>query len=377
MRVLHLLSEWKWTGPAEPTVSLCEGLHRLGVDVTIAYRKTPMDFPERTVGKEVARRRIPPHEGFRLNRYFSLKDWLADLRAIRQYVEGRRIDIVHTNLSHDHYLALLALARSGRKPLIVRTDHKRDGLPHDRFTDIILKKTDALVGFSDRIIAKDLKHFRFPPERAAVVPPGIRPYDGPITDLRGELGLTPTDRVAGIIGRLKPDRGYDVVLEAFKSVTERVEGAKLLIVGRSSQLETSIMEPLRKLGIEKNVILAGYRTDDYFSVIAAFDIFIMMRAGSDGTARALREVMGMGVPAIVSDAGILPELVEDGVSGYVVPPKPDVLARRIEALLADPDLRRQFGQNAAARARERWTYEGQAKEMASFYERLLRLGKRR
>ena len=65
------------------------------------------------------------------------------------------------------------------------------------------------------------------------------------------------------------------------------------------------------------MVLAGYRLEDYFSVIAAFDLFVMMRAGSDGTARALREVMAMGKPAIVSDRGMLPELVRDGYNGYV------------------------------------------------------------
>ena len=52
-------------------------------------------------------------------------------------------------------------------------------------------------------------------------------------------------------------------------------------------------------------------------MIATFDLFVMMRAGSDGTARALREVMAMGKPAIVSDRGMLPELVRDGYNGYV------------------------------------------------------------
>ena len=54
MRCLHLLSDWKWTGPAEPVVSLCESLERLGVDVSLAFRKAPADFRERTVEKEAA-----------------------------------------------------------------------------------------------------------------------------------------------------------------------------------------------------------------------------------------------------------------------------------------------------------------------------------
>ena len=53
MKVLQLFSDWKWTGPAEPVLSLCEALTGVGIDVTIAYRKTPIDIPERTVEKEV------------------------------------------------------------------------------------------------------------------------------------------------------------------------------------------------------------------------------------------------------------------------------------------------------------------------------------
>ena len=103
-------------------------------------------------------------------------------------------------------------------------------------------------------------------------------------------------------------------LKAFRKVRDRMEHVKLVIVGRSSQVEESIKKPLIELGLEQDVILAGYRIEDYFSVIAVFDIFVMMSAGSDGTARALREVLGMGKPAIVSTQGMLPELVIDGQS---------------------------------------------------------------
>jgi hypothetical protein len=56
MKVLNLFSDWKWTGPAEPVLSLCEALGHEGVDVILAYRKTPLEFHERTVGKEAQKR---------------------------------------------------------------------------------------------------------------------------------------------------------------------------------------------------------------------------------------------------------------------------------------------------------------------------------
>lgn len=377
MKVLHLFSDWKWTGPAEPTVSLCEALYKIGVDVTISYRKAPPEFPERTVEKAAQSRGIPYYDQFKLNRYFSAKDWLYDIRSIKKFVRQNHIDIVHTNLSHDHFEAIFALAFSKRRPLIIRSDHKRDGLPRDAFMAWAFDKTDGLTTFSKRIMDGDLKKFRFPSERSCILPPGIHLYDGPVTEKRSEFHFGPDDKVIGVIGRLKPDRGYDVILKAFKRLRERMDRVKLIVVGRSSQIEKSIKEPLAELGIENDVILAGYRIEDYFSVIAAFDIFVMMRAGSDGTARALREVLGMGVPAIVSDLGMLPELVKDGVTGFSVPPDEKVLAEKMEILLANNEKRKTFGEAAAAYARSNWEYRAQAQTAKEFYEKILALGPRR
>jgi glycosyltransferase involved in cell wall biosynthesis len=194
--------------------------------------------------------------------------------------------------------------------------------------------------------------------------------------MREGFGIKADEKVIGVIGRLKPDRGYNVILKAFRLVRERMNNVKLLIMGRSSQIEKSIIQPLTDMGLEHDVILAGYRIDDYFSVISTFDLFVMMRAGSDGTARALREVMAMGKPVIVSDSGMLPEMVEDGVSGYVVKWDENDLATKMEATLFDEQKRKTFGINAKQTAIDKWNYSIQAQKMKEFYERLLQLGKR-
>jgi len=373
MKILHLFSDWKWTGPAEPTLSLCEALTNGGIDVTLAYRKTPEDFQERTVEKEIKKLNFKSYDGFRLNRYFSMKDWLYDVKAIHAYVIENGIDIVHANLSHDHFTAIFSLAFMRKRPLIVRSDHKRDGMPVNRFMAWAMSRTDGLVSYSNKIMGQDIKGFHFPVERTCVVPPGIKPYEGPVKDMRGEFGLKEGEKAIGVIGRLKPDRGYDVILKAFKLVKERVGHVRLIIMGRSSQIEKSIKQPLLELGLEHDVILAGYRVDDYFSMIAMFDLFLMMRAGSDGSARALREVMAMGKPAIVSDMGMLPELVEDGKTGYVVKLEAIDLAGKMETILIDEQRRMTFGANAKKAALEQWNYDRQAKKMAEFYQTLLTL----
>ena len=371
MRVLHLFSDWKWTGPAEPTLSLCEHLTDLGIDVTLAYRKTPEEFKERTVEKEIKKRNIKSYDGFRLNRYFSPKDWIYDLRAINEYAKRNNVDIVHTHLSHDYLTTVFSFLLRKNRPLIVRSDHKRDGMPVNTFMSWAISHTDGIVSYSKKIIEQDIKGFSFPVERTCVVPPGVSIHSGQVKDMRGEFNLNERELVIGVIGRLKPDRGYDVILKAFSQVREKIKHVKLVIVGRSSQIEKSINEPLAALGLKDDVILAGYRVDDSFSMIAMFDLFIMMRAGSDGSARALREVMAMGKPAIVSDMGMLPELVEDGGTGFVVRPEEHMLAEKIMALLSDEGMRKTFGIKARELAIEKWSYNKQAKMMAEFYQKLL------
>ncbi len=376
MRILHLFSDWKWTGPAEPVLSLCENLQNQGVDVVLAYRKTPIDFPERTVDKEASKRGIRCYEGLKLNRYFSAGDWLHDLTSFGSYVEKEKFDVVHAHLSHDYFTAIAALSLRKLRPRIVRTDHKRDGLPLNLFMSWAMARTDGLVTYSQRLAKLDAKNFNFPEERLRIIPPGIKPYEGPDGNLRPELGISADDRVIGVIGRLKPDRGYDIILKAFSLLRSRVDKVKLVIVGRSSQIETSVMKPLRDLGIEKDVIIAGYRLNDYFLMIQTFDVYIMMRAGSDGSGRALREVLSLGRPAIVSDRGMLPDLVDDGRTGFVTSWDAQDLASKMEILVNDASIRQRFGENARRRADEEWSFRLQAKAMKNFYESLLRMGLR-
>jgi glycosyltransferase involved in cell wall biosynthesis len=106
-------------------------------------------------------------------------------------------------------------------------------------------------------------------------------------------------------------------------------------------------------------------------MISAFDVFVMMRAGTDGTARALREVMSMGVPPVVSDLGMLSELVDDGINGFVVKPQEDVFAEKIIELLLDKEKRQTFGENAKETAQSKWSYKNQAVIMMNIYKEFL------
>jgi glycosyltransferase involved in cell wall biosynthesis len=142
-------------------------------------------------------------------------------------------------------------------------------------------------------------------------------------------------------------------------------------------MEKSVIQPMKQLGVEKWVVLGGYQTNDYLDTLACMDIFVFLMAGSDGTARALREAMAMGKPVIVANRGMLPELVEDGRSGLVVNDTPEELAQAALRLLHHPEIRETFGKAAYQKAHQDFQLDRQVEAVEGFYQEMIKLGKRR
>jgi UDP:flavonoid glycosyltransferase YjiC (YdhE family) len=136
MKILHLFSDWKWTGPSEPIVNLCKELERRGHDVTLAYRKPP--FPvEESMERRVLKEGIKATSQFHLDRPIkfylpsSLKKNISDISNLTRYLDKEKFDILNVHQSHDHILGGIAARRSGSPVVVIRTDHKRDPIsPH-------------------------------------------------------------------------------------------------------------------------------------------------------------------------------------------------------------------------------------------------------
>jgi glycosyltransferase involved in cell wall biosynthesis len=236
-----------------------------------------------------------------------------------------------------------------------------------------------MITFSERARREDAAHFGFPMERVARIIPALNleriDSRKEFKDMRTVFRIRPEEVVIGIIARFQKYRRTTVFLEAIKAVVKEFPNVKVLLVGRSSQMEESVIQPMKKLGVDKWVILAGYRTDDYLDTLACMDIFLFLMAGSDGTARALREAMAMGKPVIAADRGMLPELVEHGISGLVVKDTPELLAEATLKLLRDPEMRRAMGKAAWEKAHREFRLDRQVEDVENFYQQMIRLGK--
>ena len=222
-------------------------------------------------------------------------------------------------------------------------------------------------------------HFGMPAERVAWVPAALDlgRYDPhrEYKEMRSVFGISSEEIVIGMIARFQKYRRTEVFLEAVKTIVKKFPNIKVLLVGRSSQIGESVIQPMKRLGIEPWVVVGGYRTDDYIDTLACMDIFVFLMAASDGTARALREAMAMGKPTIVADRGMLPELVDHGISGLVVRDTPELLAEATLQLLGHPEMREAMGKAAWEKAHREFRLDRQVEDVENFYQEMIQLGK--
>jgi glycosyltransferase involved in cell wall biosynthesis len=382
MKILHLFSDWKWTGPADPVVNLCSALQHRGHEVVLVYRRPPIKIQE-SVEKGVREKGIQGLDTFhlepiaKLHHIFRLKDIISDIMGIARYIDQEAFDIVNLHNSHDHIVGGLAVSVSKRRPPVVRTDHKRDSLKADLISKWFFRRyTDGLITFSERNKENLVRDVGFSPEKVAKVTTAVdlikfnpqRNYK----DMRSIFGIPAASPVVGIVARFQRYRRTDILLEALSHLIKDIPEVRLLLVGHSSQMQRSVIEPMKGLGISSHVILAGYQMDNYVDALACMDIFVLLTPGSDGTARALREAMAMAKPVVVTTKGMLPELVQDGVTGFVVQDTPQSLYQALLPLVKDEGLRTSIGKTAYETARKEFRLEHQAEQVEAFYQKILK-----
>ena len=382
LKVLHLFSDWKWTGPTEPVVNLCSALHQRGQEVVLAYRRPPVETAE-NIEKELRKKAFKGVNTFHLcpiakaHHIYRLKDIISDIRGIGRYIDQEQFDIINVHNSHDHIVGGLAVRFSKRRPPVIRTDHKRDSLKTDPISTRFFRGfTDGLITFSERGKERLVRDLGFSPEQVVKVTTAVdlirfNPHNA-YKDMRPVFGIPSSSPVVGIVARFQRYRRTDILLEAIAHLIKVIPEVRLLLVGHSSQMQKSVIEPMKQLGISSHVILAGYRIDDYVDTLACMDAFCLLTPGSDGTARALREAMAMGKPAVVANKGMLPELIQDGKTGFVVQEGSDALYHVLLTLVKDARLRTALGKAAYEMAHKEFRLERQAKEVEAFYQKILK-----
>jgi glycosyltransferase involved in cell wall biosynthesis len=380
LRVLQLAANRWWTGSADPIIQISRGLAGLGHEVTLGV--IPGDRFEvkaRAAGLELL-------EGLSLDPRRVLHRYAGDVRRLRRIIAERRIDIVHTHHSHDHWLARLALgglfaggnAAGAPMPVLVRTVHNRRALKHGWLARRLWARTHGVIAVS-RGIGEVCRAAGIDPDRLWTIG-GIVDIDrftpscsGAVIRREFDLGDRP---VVGSVSRLAPNRGHELLLSAFQRLLKRIPAARLLLVGKGEN-RGSLEHLARDLDLSDSVIFTGYRDGDLGEVLAALDCFVLPGVGSDESCRAALEAMAVGKPVVAPPAGALPETIVDGETGRLVTPgSHKALEEAMRDLLSDAAKARMMGAAGRRRVVELFSPVRRAREMEECYEKILRRWRR-
>jgi glycosyltransferase involved in cell wall biosynthesis len=266
----------------------------------------------------------------------------AAVRALTAHLARVRPDVTHTHMYRADVVgtrASIALTEAGhRRPYVVSTVHSsRVRSAEDR--ELLRRLTphmDQLIAVSQSIEQKIVdEHRTGAPVKLIYNGVDLERYDHqePCCTLRDEYGMEPGSQIVGVVARLEPEKGHQTLIEAWPHVLREVPDAYLLIVGEGS-LRDSLEQLAAANKVAHRVVFTG-RRDDVPAVTAALDIAVLpSRREAQGL--SILEAMALSRPVVASDVGGIPEMVQDGVTGLLVPhDDPPALARAIVRLLKD------------------------------------------
>ena len=285
-----------------------------------------------------------------------------------------RPDIVNAHLFRSTLIAA-PLARWHRAGVVVETYHGREGWRQGALSGSFL--LDRLVSRCvDRVIAVSDAARRFlidgkgyPADKIVVVPngrdlsvfsPGAHREMG-----RKDLGLDDAVPVVGVVGRLETQKGHTYLLQAWPAVVRELPDARLLIVGDGS-LRGALERQARELGITENVVFTGFRSD-VARMLDTIDALVLPSL-YEGMPLTAIEASAMARPVVATAVDGTPEVIEDGVTGYLVPPaNPEALGRALARVLGDRDRAAAMGRAGRDRVLARFSLETQVEATARVY----------
>jgi L-malate glycosyltransferase len=289
-------------------------------------------------------------------------------RAIKQL----RPDVLHAHDPHGVAMAALALSMSTqpvKPPLIAarRVDFNLRGSALSRWK---YNQVDCFICASEAI-RQILLSNGVEPQKTVTVLEGIdlgRVAAATPAPLHEELWLPHGAPIVGNVAALVGHKGQKHLIDAAALVVRHVPDARFVIAGEG-ELRASLEHQIKHLGLEKHVILAGFRPD-ILALHKAFDIFVMSSV-TEGLGTSILDAMACGRAVVATTAGGIPEVVEDGTTGILVPPRDhQAMADAIVKLLKDGALRKRMGDAGLSLANARFSAERMVQDTLRVYERV-------
>lgn len=369
MRILKISDAWSWTAEADNLVRMTRELGKRGHAIAVACTpSTPL--ARKLVEAGLDARPLP---GLR-TKANPLSLWTS-ATTLGNLIGAFKPEVVHAYRSPPHVLSAWALRKRDGISL-VRTRGNMDA-PRGHFLNRRLydQATHATIVTAEAVrvllVGAGFDADRIHTVHGALELERFDPSAHDRGDARERLGVPRDAHVVGHLARLAPVKGHSFLLDAMPEVLRRVPDAWLVLVGPAwPGMDEKVRVMAAKAGVAHRVRFAG-KVDDAAAAIAAFDVGVVASIGSEAMSRAALEYLAMGVPVVATRVGSLPELVADGRTGLLVPPRDaGALGGAIAALLADPARRAAFGAAARADALDRFGAEAQASKLEGIYRML-------
>jgi glycosyltransferase involved in cell wall biosynthesis len=301
---------------------------------------------------------------------------LPSARTLRRHLRVDRVDLVHVHKGRSHGVTLLAAAGLGPRPAVVV--NRGVSFPLDLLNrwKYHHPRVGAVVCVAEAIREVVLRSGRLRPERVVTIHAGTdtgrfdpaRVQPGAV---RSELGLPPDHLVVAQVS-VRDWKGWRELLQAFARLAPLRPHARLLLVGCEPEAEREkVLAAAADLGVVGAVITLPYRRD-MPQVLAACDLVADASWAGTGITGTLREGMAMARGVVASDCAGNRELVTDGTTGLLVPPRDiEALAAALDRLAGDLELRQRLGQAARSRVVAEFSTTARLDRLEALYQRLV------
>jgi glycosyltransferase involved in cell wall biosynthesis len=395
-RFLSIIHYSVYGGPHNQALRLAWPLRERGWETLVLLPDEPGNAAERLRAAGVETFTVPlarlratrsPEPHLRLARSFR-----NDVRRIETVLDNEGADLALIGGVHNSQAAFAA-RRAGRaivwqildtnSPIVFRRLAMR-AVTH--FADVIMSTGHEVarvhpgaLAFGDRLVPYlppvDVSEFAPDPRRTSAA--------------RSELGLRPEDLVVGTVNNLNPMKGHLTFIRAAAQVRRRRPNVRFLLLGATYQHRSDYTQMLvdeaeslgLRVGSELLIVDPGSRVSD---LAPALDLFwLTSEPHSEGIPTTVEEAMALAIPVVAADVGGVREIVDDGETGFLVPPRdPEALVAATDSLLDDPARRRQMGEAARLRAVADFNLDRCADAHAIAFERAVehraaRAGRRR
>lgn len=293
--------------------------------------------------------------------------------ALAKVIREFKPDILHVHLPWLEIVAVIAARLAGGVKVVCH-EHARIGstIIPPWLQGVFARRTARVIAVSDSVARAVLTRLRVSPERVTTVHNAVdlSAVDAaPEVDIRQELGVRPDARLLTFAGRLVRQKGVAELVDAATPIRRSQPDTHIVIIGDGPYMR-SFRKRAKRHRVADMVHFVGTRRN-VFGILKSTDLYVHP-SHNEGLPIVVLEAMGVGVAVVATNVDGTPELVVDGETGYLVPPRdPIAFADAVIRALSDPDRLLEMGRAGRRRIEEQFTFEQAARKVERIYREVM------